>query len=673
MRTLQDLEIEFGYMGRGQEILSQFVLPCLESCVGYDRITSYYNFASLLSIAEGLQSVYERKGKMRLVLGIHSVPIELAEATVRREYLQSQIEEIRQEIAEGVVSLSDSLSKRKLATLAWMIEDGLLEVKAASLSGAGIFHPKTLIFRDGEDNRVVAVGSSNETGSGHGDNVEQLMVACSWDGLGAVKKQETFFESLWTERFEDAEVFEITADLARTIIDNLGPEYAKREARNVETSPARDVINLAAEMPANFFISGKIPALYQHQERAVIEALSRWPVRVLLADEVGLGKTFEAAAVLTYLVRFCGVKRVLILTPKAVLKQWQEELHDHFGLDVWMFDSAIKSYVNPNGGLIKIGSSNPIGAKSPGLMLMSAQYARGSGKQKSIFDRSGAVLPELLILDEAHSARVSKDLTGSTKTTKIYEMLEGVTKKIPHVVFATATPMQKEASEYHAMLKLLGLPNAWGKIRPYITSLGLVSSDESPSANDAYVAGKLLRSTMSLMKPSLDGLDVEERAVLQGLLSINPDAENYIYADYVCSQWSVLKNVFIKLHPAHLLTVRNTRRSLSEIGYSFPTRTLKAESLTDSSDVQLFYMNVEQYINDQYFLVEKALHPEKKFNVGFVRISYQQRLASSLYSCRESVKRRFSKLDELKKRLEDGSFADGSCRLAAEDSGLGKR
>lgn len=71
-----------------------------------------------------------------------------------------------------------------------------------------------------------------------------------------------------------------------------------------------NIIAKMAEMPANFFVSGDIPSLYMHQERTVIDALSRWPVRVMFSDEVGLGKTFEAAATLAFLIKYADIKRV---------------------------------------------------------------------------------------------------------------------------------------------------------------------------------------------------------------------------------------------------------------------------------------------------------------------------------------------------------------------------
>ena len=668
MTTLRDIELDYGYMGKGEEILDSFILPCLRVSTSYDRITSFYSFASLLALSEGIQSLYEHQGKMRLVLGVHSIPPEIIEASLRREYLAREIASVRSEIEAGIKSISEELKRKGIATLGWMMEDGLLEVKAAALEGDGLFHPKTLIFSDNEGNRVAAVGSSNETGNGLGSNIEQLMVVCSWESNGAVSKQEGFFNALWNDAMPDATVGEITDELAATIAESLGDSY--KNPRKTQVSYAHSAIQLAAAMPSNFFVSGSIPALYQHQERAVIDALSRWPVRVLFADEVGLGKTFEAAATLAFLTKYCGVKRVLILTPKSVLQQWQSELADHFGINAWLYESASKSYVDSNGHTIRMGSSNPIGEKSPSIMLMSAQFARGSGKQKSIFERSGALLPDLLILDEAHSARVSIDLAGTKKKTRIYSMLEEFAPQIPHVILATATPMQKESSEFHSMLQLLGLPNTWKKARGYQQSLELTISDDVPPVPDAYNAGKLLLSTIRTFSPSLSALTAEEKAALMELLALSEDVGNHVIASFIIEHWAKLKNVFIKLHPAHLLTVRNTRRSLSKMGYRFPVRNLHAETIYDSADVQLFYMEVEDYIGGQYFSVERALHPDKKMNVGFVRVSYQQRLASSLYSCRESLKRRFDKLSEIKTALEKGSGSPKMVLEPEKDSGL---
>ena len=652
MEGLQSVGLSFSYAGNGGKILEEFLLPCLDVAVRYDRVTSFYTVESLLAVSQGIQSLYERGGTMRLIIGVHSFPADLADAVTRRAYIAEQVAQVRQDIVRGTATIADSLARKRLATLAWMIEDGLLTVKAASVAGEGIFHPKTIIMADAFGDEVAAVGSPNETASGLGGNFEQLMLAMSWTSSEAVDVQKRFFETLWNDEHEEACVCDVSEGLAKSLHEALGNEALKGTGATA-TEPAHQVLSLAAQMPANFFVSGHIPALFPHQEHAVIQALSRWPVRVLFADEVGLGKTFEAAATMAFLMRYCGIKRVLILTPKSVLQQWQDELADHFGIDAWLYDSARKAYRNPRGKELRLGNKNPLGKDSPNVMLMSAQYARGGGGRKDVFSRAGTILPELLMLDEAHSARVSVDISGKRTPTLMYRMLENVTRKIPHIILATATPMQKEAEEYHALLKLLGLTKIWQRTSNYRASLMLTTAPELSSYDDAAKAGKLLRSTIRMMNPGLTVLNDEERKAVDALLALPVDASGVAIADQVLGAWPQFRGAFIKLHPAHLLTVRNTRRSLAEMGYRFPRRDLRDVTVNSSSQMQVFYLKVSDYITDWYFAVEEAFHPNKKLSLGFVRVGYQQRVSSSLWSCRQSLSRRFEKLMALKQHMLD--------------------
>ena len=645
--SLKNIDIKMSYAGKGTEILKQFLLPSINASINYDRVTSFYTVESLLAISQGIESLYSKQGKMRLIIGIHSIPEEFIDAVVRKQQLENQIKEIRASLKSGIESIKNQLEKKRIATIAWMIEDGLLEIKAANVKGEGLFHPKTLILSDEENNRIVAIGSPNETGSGLGGNFEQIMVAKSWEQEDAVVVQEEFFESLWTNTHEDAITIDITDETANLIRQGLGKSFPKPYPRHLRN---KDLISVSASMLSNFFVSGDIPALYMHQERAVIDALSRWPVRVLFSDEVGLGKTFEVASTMAFMVKHCGVKRVLILTPKSVLKQWQDELYEHFKLNVWRYDSTSKQYVDYFNNVKYSTSTNPIGKGSPNIILMSAQYARGSGDNNSVFSRDGACLPELLILDEAHSARVSRDLTGSTKKTQIYKMLENVSGKIPHIVLATATPMQKESGEYHSLLKLLGLPAAWQKEKVYKKSLDLISCHDAPILSDLNFAANILYRTIDDMKPSTHRLSAEQKSILKQLINIrNEDIS--IITDYVQEHWTVIRQLLIHLHPAHLLTVRNTRRSLSEMGYKFPNRKLVPISIPNSMEIELFYDKVNDYLSHSCFNVEEILYPDRKISIGFVRVNYQQRVASSLHSCKKSLERRLEKLNNLKDNL----------------------
>lgn len=649
--SFRNLEIKHNYFGNGIDILNDFLLPLLSDAVSYDRLTSFYTIESLLAISQGIESLFENGGKMRLIIGIHSVPTEVLDAVSKSEAFSTQISEIRESVKRDIASLTDFLEKKRIATIAWMIEDGLLEIRVVDVEGDGIFHPKMMIFDDANGDSVAAIGSPNETKKGLGSNVEQLAVSMSWEIQDAVNEPKKYFESLWFNKFEGVYCLDITEEIAEDIRISLGSGFENPNKKVKGLDTITQVISASRRMPAYYFVSGDIPALYMHQERAVIDALSRWPVRVLLADEVGLGKTFEAAATMVFLIKNCGVKRTIILTPKSVLKQWQEELSENFGLKVWLYDSGRKEYIYPDGQTISMHGKNPLGEGSPDMILMSAQFARGSGNDGSLLEREDTILPDILMVDEAHSARVSRDITGKRKKTRMYKMLEEVSVKVPHLILATATPMQTDSAEYHALLKLLGLPKQWEKERSFRTSLKLIGSEEVPDISDGNSAAKLLCSTIRDMKPKLEVLYPEGKEFVEALIDINSSGDSYDVGSFVVDNWKEMRKAFIKLHPARLLTVRNTRRALSEVGYQFPKRNLTEISVSNSDEIQLFYQSVNEYITKDCFLIERALEPEKVINLGFIRVNYQQRVASSLHSCKESLGRRYSRALQLREYL----------------------
>lgn len=254
MESFKCIDIKHSYYGKGVRILNEFLLPLMNAAVQYDRITSFYTIDSLVAISQGIQSLYEHGGHMRLIIGVHSFPPELADAIVWKDYLAFQIAQVRSAIEEGIESIGDSLERKQLATLAWMIEDGLLAVKAASVAGGdGIFHAKTLILKDKSDNRIVAVGSPNETPSGLGGNFEQLMVEKSWETEDGVREQEHFFNMLWDGQSPDAVVMDINEELAAILRKTLGKECCR---------PERAVIPVDGEHPGVLSIASRMPSFF---------------------------------------------------------------------------------------------------------------------------------------------------------------------------------------------------------------------------------------------------------------------------------------------------------------------------------------------------------------------------------------------------------------------------
>ena len=156
---------------------------------------------------------------------------------------------------------------------------------------------------------------------------------------------------------------------------------------------------------------------------------------VLLADEVGLGKTIEAGLVIAQ--KWAERRRrVLVITPANLRKQWHQEIQEKFGLKCQIIDSAIYNKEK------KEGVKNPFD-KSERLIICSYQFARAKSDDIRI------VPWDLAVIDEAHRLRnVYKKSSKIAKTIK--ESLSPVQK-----VLLTATPLQNTLLELYGLVSVI--------------------------------------------------------------------------------------------------------------------------------------------------------------------------------------------------------------------------
>lgn len=156
---------------------------------------------------------------------------------------------------------------------------------------------------------------------------------------------------------------------------------------------------------------------------------------VLLADEVGLGKTIEAGLVIAQ--KWAERKRrILIIVPANLRKQWHQELQEKFGVDGLILEST--SYNRA----IKAGDRNPFDI-GEGLVICSYQFA--SAKSEDI-----KMVPwDLAIIDEAHRLR-----NVYKKSNKIAKNLKETLASTPKVLL-TATPLQNSLLELYGLVSIL--------------------------------------------------------------------------------------------------------------------------------------------------------------------------------------------------------------------------
>ncbi len=175
--------------------------------------------------------------------------------------------------------------------------------------------------------------------------------------------------------------------------------------------------------------------LNPHQIDAALFATSNPLSRgVILADEVGLGKTIEAGLLIAQ--RWAERKRrILIITPANLRKQWHQELADKFGISASIIEA--KSYRQA----IKDGASNPF--DSPSVLICSYQFASGKAKEVQ------SVPWDLVVIDEAH--RLRNVYKPENKTARILRDALAT----PQKVLLTATPLQNSLLELYGLVSFI--------------------------------------------------------------------------------------------------------------------------------------------------------------------------------------------------------------------------
>ncbi|MBT0160124.1 DEAD/DEAH box helicase family protein [Candidatus Bathyarchaeota archaeon A05DMB-2] len=653
------------FEGRGERIARGFYVPVLKQSIAYDRATGYFSVESLVHAASGVAGLIENGGRMRLILGAHDVPKELWEAyQMGLRSGKEIVEEVARRIAEGLDKVEDVLVKRRLEALAWMFNKGILEVKVVLprhvyLGQTGIFHYKLLIFKDKEGNVIAAEGSANETEPAYTVNGERIVVFYSWreGDKERVADLVQSFERIWNAEHPDFEVFNLPEAVYRAIV-----KFEPRAAPSVATHEPKVEVVARGLLPACRFVKilprvrclahmGLGPVrLYPHQARAVSLARERYPFRVLFADEVGLGKTIEAGACIKLLWVTGYVRRVLVLAPKNVTRQWWDELRGKFGLPAYLFKPP-NSFLAPDGKTFPV-YGNPFDAVD--LVVASWHYVRGRrGSEPELFKAKAF---DLVLIDEAHAARVTRSEFASPRPTRLNELAMGLSALTPHVFLLTATPLQLNELEMLDLLRILGLGGPWvheDAFKRYYVAMNKSLVDRSEDdwlhlfGLVSWFAGTYLedRHREVVVNSFLWGSEAKEfsdvlargrvdvfRNFLRGLDSEGRDR---------------LDRVLRGLMPTSWFLIRNTRERLKKAGYRFPERRIvNRDVVLDGKHADLL-SELNDYLANYYDVYRSFLRGDERRGFGLIRAVYHQRFVSSFASAYQTVKRRREALEAL--------------------------
>jgi len=613
------------FSSRRQQLAQSFLTQRLHGAQAYDRIAGYFSSSMLEVAGEALETM---SGPIRVVCNSELDARDVATAraatyALRRAWCAAQPERF-----------NSPQAKDRFARLYAFLRLGTMQIKALPNAIFGLIHGKAGVITLTDGCKTCFMGSANET-----SNAWKLNYELVWedDAPEAIRWVQEEFEALWHSPF--------AVPLAEFVIEDIG-RLAQRtvipqveEWRN-EPDPAAPLI----ETP----VYRQEYGLWEHQKAFVKLAFDAHQgphgARFLLADMVGLGKTLQLAMA-GMLMALYGTRPVLILAPKTLLWQWQDEMRHLLDLPsaVW----TGKHWVDDNG--IEYPAAGPEGIKKcPRRVGLVSQGLITSKSEAAAYLKQ--LTYECVIVDEAHRLR-RKNLGPQRQGEKpdpnnLLAFVHDLAACTKSLLLATATPVQLYPVEAWDLLNVLAvgnehvLGNAWSNWRHAEPALDLVMGHRSLSKDDMELWGWIRNP----LPPSSEDRDFE---MLRRSLHLGDDVAVASGGD-----WSKLREPdkarirrlardFAPQHNPFLRhIVRRTRAYLEttldpETGepYLKPVRVeLFGERPTEAISLPL-------YLRDAYTLAEEFCHllAARIKGAGFLKTLLLRRVGSTMYAGRKTA------------------------------------
>ncbi len=305
-----------------------------------------------------------------------------------------------------------------------------------------------------------------------------------------------------------------------------------------------ELLHRSRKSPVRGFLGGRID-LIPHQLYIAQEVANRHAARVMLSDEVGLGKTIEACLILHRLL-LCGrANRILVLVPESLMHQWFVEMLRRFNVWLHIFDEE-------RCASIEAGEPGANPFLDDQLVLTSIDFLAADPLRSAQAVAAGW---DVLVVDEAHHLEWSE-----TAPSRSYQVVEELSRKSEGLVLLTATPEQLGVESHFARLRLLD-PNRY-------RDLATFQAEAKDYRGTAEVAEKLL-SERQLTKNDIALL----RRLLAPDAQLEPRLAELGRGDTDARQ-AVLGDL-LDLHGPGRVLFRNTRGGMK----GFPKRTARLARL----------------------------------------------------------------------------------------------
>ena len=395
-------------------------------------------------------------------------------------------------------------------------------------------------------------------------------------------------------------------DLAATTADDLGALCAGDLGR-----PAPAQLRLLARLVRHSYqfdpgagLSNARLEPQLHQAFVAHRVVARKLVpRMILADEVGLGKTIEAGLIIKELRARNLADRILIVTPASLKRQWQVELQSKFNEQFDVMDGDAAKHFGRRG-------ANPFLAKDS--IICSLPFAAAKKRQEQIL----AAPWDLVVFDEAHRVRRTR-----SSATQAYRLAEELRDQTPGLLLLSATPVQLHASELYSLIDLVE-PGLFSGLQAYERERKKI-----PRLNEAM---RLVSEWPAKSMQQRSEAWGDHGALLTGLGVSRPD--DLLDAD---TRDQVMDRI-IEVHPTADLMVRNRK---AELGIGAKRRAMTVRVPQSDAEREVYLLATD-------YIRQTAILNGGSNTMGFLLVNYQRMLTSSSHSLRTSLQRRLAKLQQ---------------------------
>lgn len=475
------------FSSRTHRLDSGFLLEHLRHARSYRRIAGYFT-SSLFEVAnELLESIPE----VKIVCNVDIHPDDLKVAQLRETKMVGRWNDRALE-AEALLNRD---RYRRLDT--FLLKHGQA-VRVAPDSICGFLHGKAGVIELADGRKLGFIGSMNETSSGWQRHYEILWEDDSPEGVSWIEQE---FEYLWNAArpLPDAVIREVRRRGYRreVLFDEIENDDDLAPAALVESPLYREGLSLQP------WQQGFITECLRHYENHGV-------VRLLLADEVGLGKTLSLATAALALCLLSDKehqsrKPIVIFAPATLCEQWQTELIDKLGIPCARWETQRKVWLDFDARAISPAGREQI-AKCPlriGIVSTGLMMRDSLEKQHLLGLRYG-----LVILDEAHKARTRQGFGRDAGTpNELLAFMREMAARSDHVLLGTATPIQTRSEDLWDLMGILHqgkghfvLGNDFAKWHRPQEALPVLSGEQL--VTEPGTAWELLRSPLPLVDAS---------------------------------------------------------------------------------------------------------------------------------------------------------------------------